>query len=108
MFEVTLPLHGKSGKAFSGGPSSAVAEEFADFLAEVSAEVADTAAVLRKLAADGWRADVGRGYVTLTHPKVDTEAEARLRLMSLGLDAGMVEVAAYEYGSEDDDEADAE
>jgi hypothetical protein len=81
LFLFSKPAHelDKEGEEITGADVRALAEEMHQRLLK-------TAEAIEKLTAHGWEATMMLYDVALSHPYINTEAEARDRIADLGLD----------------------
>jgi hypothetical protein len=103
VFLFSKPAHelDKEGEEISGADVRALAEEMHQRLLH-------TAEVLDKLTAHGWEATMMLYDVALSHPYINTEAEARDRIADLGIDPDRICFMEFEDEEEWDEEEEFE
>jgi hypothetical protein len=98
---LNLYLFGKPGQELNeGGPVTA--QEVRELGQELQARLKAVAAIVEKLTATGWEAQMGLYDINLYHPYIDTATHAEEKLHELGIDPARVCIDEWE--EEDDEE----
>jgi hypothetical protein len=97
---LTLPLFGKPGHELEEG-SEVTGQQLRDLGQDLAARLAEAADLVDQLTGAGWEAQLTLYDVMLSHPYVETEAEARSRLDALGIDPDRIHIDEFDDEPED-------
>lgn len=100
---VTLFLFGKPGQELNEG-EEVTPEELRQLGRDLHERLDATAAILEKLTGAGWDAQMALYDIFLSHPYLNTAAQAEAQLQNLGIDPEQVSIDEWEDEEEEFEE----
>ena len=96
-----LFLFGKPGQELDEG-EEVTAEQLRGLAQSLQERLRETADIVEKLTGAGWEAQMGLYDIFLSHPYIDTAAQAEEKIRDLGIDPERVTIDEWEDEEEED------